>query len=242
ENMLINAVELEGLEAEIIIERGDPYSGSFGHVFIYVDGTVYTYGRYAEVSKAGSSSRLSRNGQGVLIKLEGSEALAFVEKYVNEYHASVYLINDADKEKIKKYFNDKFNASNKVPTKGKYANNPNARVIDEYDLFTNNCTTTSCNALKKGNGFSKDIKIGRYTVQYDKLNTPDEAWAYFEKLSRDGNENVIKTNADFVTSEPADYIKTTNDQDSNNPNKYKSPVIPNKPNKLSNRRKSTPKF
>src|SRR5690606_19102772 len=30
ENMLINAVELEGLEAEIIIERGDPYSGSFG--------------------------------------------------------------------------------------------------------------------------------------------------------------------------------------------------------------------
>lgn len=54
--------------------------------------------------------------------------------------------------KVDKFFQDKFNNSDKIPTTGTYAGNENARVIDEYNLLTNNCTTISIEAIQAGGG------------------------------------------------------------------------------------------
>src|SRR5690554_4115704 len=228
ENIVIHGVELEGLEVEIVIERGDPLTSTvnLGHVFVVVDGVVYTYGRYAETNKEGHKSRVSTAGQGVLIKLEGNDAIDFVEKYVNEHHALVYTIEDADKELVKGFFEKKFNNSNEIPKEGPYAGKETARVIDEYDLFDNNCTTLSCEAIAKGGGVSgKDVQIGREKVEYRGIYLPAMAWAYFEVLTRNKENNVINSTSDYKTTELSPYRETTNDQDSNNPNKYKSDTI-----------------
>ena len=74
------------------------------------------------------------------------------ENELKKEKASVFEFTNACDDKVDKYFKDKFQNSEKIPNVGKYKNNPNARVIDTYNLFTNNCTTTSINAISAGNG------------------------------------------------------------------------------------------
>ncbi|MCE1156281.1 MAG: hypothetical protein LWW91_09195 [Bacteroidales bacterium] len=50
-----------------------------------------------------------------------------------------------------------FNGSDKVPTTGKYAGNENAKVVDTYNLFTNNCVTSSIDGVQSG--VKLDLKL-----------------------------------------------------------------------------------
>ena len=52
---------------------------------------------------------------------------------------------------VDEFYMMRFNNSDKIPTKGKYKNNDNARIINEYNLMNNNCVAHSvflqCNFL-----------------------------------------------------------------------------------------------
>ena len=130
-------IDIEGYKPRIYYELQQ-----LGHTFVTTGSgsttTVYTYGRYAGLGKDKSSARNSTpTGEGVLIILKGQEARKFIEDQINNRKAVVYEFVSASDAKVDKFFQDKFNNSDKIPTIGKYAGNENARVIDEYNLLTN---------------------------------------------------------------------------------------------------------
>ena len=147
----VKLVDPDGESPRIYVET----SGLFGHAFVTIGSgkntIVYTYGRYAELGKDKSSSRgTTPTGEGVLIKLEGEEAMQYINKQINSNDASVFEFKNASDELVGKYFDKKLNDSNKVPKIGKYANAENAKVVDEYNLLTNNCVTTSVDGIQVG--------------------------------------------------------------------------------------------
>lgn len=167
ENRVIDAFELEGLEAVIIADYGNKLKGDFGHAMVALgtgeNTTVYTYGRYGEVgSNKGSLNGTNISGEGVLIKLTGDDALNEISKYVDGYGAQVFQIGDANESDIAKFFDDKLNSSDKSPSKGKYKDSDNAKVVDEYNLLDNNCTTITIDGVEAG------LKDG--SLNYNKTN------------------------------------------------------------------------
>lgn len=157
ENRVIDAWELEGLEARVIVEEGNLAKGNVGHTFISVGSgenqTVYTYGRWAGTDASSGSSHSSlNNGPGVMVKLTGDDARAEVNKYVDDYGAQVFEFTDVDESQVQTNLESEFNKSTETPNKGKYEGDDRAHVIDNYELTSCNCTTKSTDALESGNG------------------------------------------------------------------------------------------
>ncbi len=57
---------------------------------------------------------------------------------------------DPDGGQVLDYFNEIHDASDQVPTVGKYKGDDRAKVVDTYQLLSNNCTTTSCSGAAAG--------------------------------------------------------------------------------------------
>ncbi len=166
-NTPIWGVDLDGEEVRVYTESPAYYKLNVGHTFITVgDGdnvVVYTYGRYADVDAPSggnaphSFNSLSPSGQGVLRKLTGQAAQSFLKKAFENEEVNVYEVTDAEEQKTAQFFEDQFKSPNsKTPTSGPYKGDPNSRVVDQYDLGNNNCTTKSCEAV--GAGGSKIFK------------------------------------------------------------------------------------
>ena len=99
-----------------------------------------------------SARSTSPIGEGVLIVLKGEEAKQFVSNQITEKKAAVFEFMDASDSKVDEFYMMRFNNSDKIPTKGKYKNNDNARIINEYNLMNNNCATTSVESILYGGG------------------------------------------------------------------------------------------
>ncbi len=154
----IKFIDADGRLPRIYIERK-----GFGHAFVTVgngDNTiVYTYGRYGELGKDKSSARnTSPTGEGVLIKLTGRDAISFIQDQMLANEAVGYEFTKGSDELVSKHFDKQLDNSNKIPQKGKYAGKENAKVIDEYNLFTNNCATTSIKGIQEGVKKDFDLK------------------------------------------------------------------------------------
>ena len=128
---------------------------SFGHTWISVgegsNMTVYSYGRYNGTNKGPDrSSNSLGNGSGVLLKLMGDEAKAYNDKKAAG-GMSVFVVTDVADEKVANIFDEKFNMSTTMPDnpKSDYYNSSSARIIDEYKLTSNNCTTMVSDVLNK---------------------------------------------------------------------------------------------
>ena len=135
----------------------------FGHVFVTTGSgqntTVYTYGRYGDINWNKSSSASSaRNGEGVLIIMKGKEALEYIKNEITKMEARVYEVLSGNDEKVDKHFKNLFDSSDKKPSTKSYRNAENARVVDEYDLLDNNCTTKSLEAISIGTNGEFDIE------------------------------------------------------------------------------------
>jgi hypothetical protein len=83
----------------------------------------------------------------------GDRGAKFVDEHVNKFKGRAYEITDIDKsgeQRVKAFFEAKLNSSNELPDRkgGKYEGNIDARVIDTYNLFDNNCTTISCQSVE----------------------------------------------------------------------------------------------
>jgi hypothetical protein len=106
--------------------------------------TAFSYGRYDDVD------RWQVTGEGVLLKLEGSNALTYLKDELYKKNASVFYIYSASEDKMYEYFDKVWGASSELP------DNPNSgeltkkygKVIDTYDISGNNCTTKVVYALK----------------------------------------------------------------------------------------------
>ena len=83
--------------------------------------------------------------------LRGSEAQNFLKKELDDNVAVFEFLKVSD-AKVDEFFMEKFNSSDKTPTEGEYVNDDNARVIDEYKILENNCTTISIEAINSSGG------------------------------------------------------------------------------------------
>ncbi|WP_436516226.1 RHS repeat-associated core domain-containing protein [Ekhidna sp. To15] len=113
-----------------------------GHVYVDVDGTVYSYGRYLG-SDSPMLGEFGPVGPGVLIKLKGSAAKNFIKTRTEKYPTRTFSFN-GDTKAIRGFFDNLYNSG--TPIEGR----PSSRVVDRYYLLGNNCTTGVCNGLRAG--------------------------------------------------------------------------------------------
>lgn len=127
---------------------------------------VYTYGRYGDLKKDKSITEgTNLIGEGVLIKLTGNDAKDYISDQMLNKDAIVFEFQDASDKQVMTYFEDRWKRSDKVPTKEKgYVNSKTAKVVDEYNLFKNNCVTTSVSGMQRG--LKQDINI-KSIIPYD---------------------------------------------------------------------------
>ena len=175
-------VDTDGKEPRIFVE-----TKGVGHAFVTVgsgDNTiVYTYGRYGELGKNKSFARSTTpTGEGILIRLSGERAKEFIKDQMIEKGAKAYEFKDGSDDAVMKYYDDLFYSSDKIPKVGKYAGDSDARVINTYNLFNNNCVTTSIDGIKAGSKESIDLKW---------LMCPDNLEFVLSNKVERANSNVI---------------------------------------------------
>ena len=160
-NSPVGTIDVNGDSIRVYTE-----TQSFGHTWISVgegsNMTVYSYGRYNGTNKGPDrSSNSLGNGSGVLLKLMGDEAKAYNDKKAAG-GMSVFVVTDVADEKVANILDEKFNMSTTMPDnpKSDYYNSSSARIIDEYKLTSNNCTTMVSDVLNKsGSNALKETRL-----------------------------------------------------------------------------------
>ena len=172
-------VDVNGDSIRVYTETTSNYG--LGHTWISAgEGEniiVYTYGRYDGTNKGsdGSSNSLA-NGPGVLLRLPGKEGKEYNNTKISKNEVSVFTISDAYDIELIEYMDNIFNASTKKPQNpnGDYYNNSNARIIDEYSLLKNNCTTKVSEALNNINSKILEVKVSIPVNNY-------ETWEFYTR-------------------------------------------------------------
>lgn len=107
----------------------------------------------------------------------------YIKNEVMGKEARTYEITNGNDEKIDAHFNEMFNSSDVKPSEGKYENTDNAKVIDTYDLWDNNCTTKSVEAVKIGTDGKLDLNSSSPSDIDTKL--------YYQNKKKDGQVERI---------------------------------------------------
>ena len=124
----------------------------WGHVFLSTgEGaalTVYTYGRYGNTWK-NIPSVGSTAGEGILIRFKGNDAQKFIKDEDKRFGLNAFAFEQDKDAEINAYFDDilqekSADQSNKRDVK----NIGEGIVIDEYNVVSNNCVTTTLNAIQ----------------------------------------------------------------------------------------------
>ena len=152
---------------------------------------MYSYGRYGALDETfgSTSGKLTPEGEGVLLKYSGKDAIEYLNQVKTEGNIEIYHISSGSDEKTTSYFDAMFEGGTPPSNPNKKSfNNPNAKVIDTYSLFDNNCVTTSIN------GINVDGKI----VESDALSP--------KGLARDLNKQSDNTNHIVKIENPIDFI------------------------------------
>jgi tRNA(Met) C34 N-acetyltransferase TmcA len=100
-----------------------------------------------------------------MLKLTGQDAQKYINHEIKDLKATAYIIKDANETKVQKHAEQTFE-SGRALTKTEatqYDNNQKkagtsseTKVVDQYNLVENNCTTKSIEAVKAG-GTSLDF-------------------------------------------------------------------------------------
>ena len=193
--------DYDGCKTRIYIE-----TNGLGHTFVTVgegrNTVVYTYGRYGALGSSGSVLRsFTPTGEGVLYRKTGKQAALYLKEELEKGNLSIYAIEKGSDEKVADFF-DKMWAKGSRPTEKKAKNDPNAKVIDEYDILDNNCTTKTIDALNykqdKSVVPSTDSTIfydfgGSYEYK-DKIVAPVTLKSKLDEMHRTDPHNIIKIN------------------------------------------------
>lgn len=201
----ISLVDPDGMEPEPPTVRLYTETGGVGHTFVTVGSgdntTVYTYGRYGELGKDKPSARSTTpTGEGVMIKLSGTDATEYISHAITNDNAEAFEITDANGDQVSEFLDGQMDASTKTPGVGKYANDERAKVVDTYNLSSNNCTTKSCDAVIAGGSEATRTAIGNFNgtgiITLDHPTTPGGLQGQLGLSSAKSNSNVRR-----VTSE-----------------------------------------
>ncbi|MBN6073940.1 hypothetical protein HYE60_01460 [Aggregatibacter actinomycetemcomitans] len=163
-----------------------------GHVFITChknDNVIlYSYGRYDDAYIV----TLGTMGEGVLIRYTGEKAQDYIKNELYRLDCNVYRIADASVDKVIAIFDKEWQSSIEKPD-GKNVKSDiknYGRVIDNYDLTGNNCTTKTSDVLKKSG--SKLFNSKLWIIEYQEHFTiPSSLQEFLEEQSKT-NKNVIK--------------------------------------------------
>lgn len=119
-----------------------------GHAFVSVHENnhvyLYTYGRYGRTNPGGFT------GDGILNFLQDEDASVYYRSELYEMDARVFRIDDANPERIRKFFEDLWNSSKPSfqTSNMKATTRRRGRTIDGYDVTGRNCTTHSVEGIK----------------------------------------------------------------------------------------------
>ena len=136
-NPVVN-IDAQGDSVRVYIE-----TMGFGHTWISAgekdEITLYSYGRYDGTYKGCILS----NGPGVLLRKVGNDAYKFISDKQAQGEVSIFTLTDISDEDIIKAGDLIFDSSDRLPSENskKYANDPTAHIIDDYNFLSNNCTT-----------------------------------------------------------------------------------------------------
>jgi RHS repeat-associated protein len=184
-----------------------------GHAFMTVGSgknlVVYTYGRYLGGAKGKSvGGSTDPTGKGVIIKLTGKDAKAYLEHQLKDNNAQGFEINDISDENVAKYYEELMSRGTKLTESEarRYDENPNnfgssddARVLDVYDIFWNNCVTF-CTRGAKAAGTKETFKQNSRPLDpsYNemKVTRPLDIYLYLKNKVGLGSKNVtpVETN------------------------------------------------
>jgi len=145
----VNYVDKDGKKPRIYSQ-----AKGLGHVFVTTgegkDTKVYSYGRYGKLYKSSgmTSGRFTPRGEGVLYIKTGESAREFLSTVLSEGCFSVFEIANANDQATDKYYQELFDSGSPVSDPSKEAfYDEDARVIDTYNLLTNNCVIVSENGI-----------------------------------------------------------------------------------------------
>ena len=157
---------------------------------------LYTYGRYA----GGNWYTAGTTGPGVLIKYTGENAASYLKDELYKMNAKAFEIKDANQNKVQQYMDNLYNGSSKKPESDNKIINENGRVVNTYSLFGNNCTTTSCDALKAGG--SNVFEVNGLFYNYDEdFTIPSSLQNYLSDQSKK-NGNIVDVTKQMKTEFP----------------------------------------
>ena len=118
------------------------------------------YGRYLGGDKGKSSGNSTDpSGRGVMLKLTGADAQQYINHEKKDLKATAYIIKDANETKVKEHADKIFESGRNLTTteansydknQKKYGTSSDAKVVDQYSLLGNNCTTKSIESVKAG--------------------------------------------------------------------------------------------
>ena len=141
-NNPIKNLDLDGLKPRIYIE-----TNGLGHTFVTIgegrNTIVYTYGRYGALGSSGSIlHQFTPTGEGVLIRRTGKQAINYIQKKLEDGNLSIYTLEKGSDKDVASFFDRMWNCGTR-PTNNKKnsKNDSDAKVVDKYSIFKNNCTT-----------------------------------------------------------------------------------------------------
>ena len=140
----IRFVDTDGRIPRVYIE-----TNGVGHTFVTVgegkNTIVYSYGRYGALGSSGSVLHsYTPSGEGVLNRHSGDKALQYIEKEMNKGNLSVFVVSNADDQSVSEYLDALWESGTTSPA---LYDPDDGRVVDAYNLLSNNCTTKAINAI-----------------------------------------------------------------------------------------------
>lgn len=169
-----------------------------GHTFLTIHKdnaiTLFTYGRYDDAYMIS----LGTVGEGVLIKYSNMLAIDYMKKELYRMNCKVHQIKDVTEDRVYEIFDELWNSSTETPDDDDTDPNIKAygRVIDNYDLTGNNCTTKTCEVLKSaGTGiFNFDSYFRNYRLySYEEYFTIPSSFQNFLNERMIFNTNIVES-------------------------------------------------
>ena len=200
-NNPITYLDIDGLKPRIYIE-----TNGLGHTFVTIgegrNTIVYTYGRYGALGSSGSIlHNFTPTGEGILIRKTGKQAIDYINKKIEDGNLSIYTLEKGSDKDVASFFNNMWNRGRKPTNATKSTkNDPNAKVVDEYSLFDNNCTTK---AIEGVNYKQKTPLVpaeettsmqdfgGSYNYK-DKIISPSKLKRMLDEVSRKHPNDIVK--------------------------------------------------
>ena len=148
-------------------EAGHPW----GHTALEINGKVYSYGRWGK-----TSGPMGIKGEGALFVFDSFESYNASEGG-NVKRVSILGVNASQRQSIEHYFLSKIKqgstidghresqiAEGEPPTPKVSYSGASEYIIDQYNVFDQNCTTIILNALEAGGGELKN-RISRINLE-----------------------------------------------------------------------------